>query len=316
MDYTDRRPMLTVVGLCALAVGAVAAVMGPIEMYCFYLFSEGGRFHYEGFGFGSFMFGNLALQIMGYYVIAILFIPLGYGHLRMRRWARTLALTLLWVWLVIGLPLAIVFFFVLVTAKELTFVVALLALAFLGLSYFVLPAVLIRFYRGHNVRRTFESRDPDPHWIENYPTPILVLCCLYTLYAVLLHVPIFFRGLFPFFGTFLFDLPGIVLLTCAILSLVCLVWGTLNRWLWAWWAALIYFGLMAFMTILTFFRSAYQDILAAMRFPPTEMDALMNIPLQGFQLAAFFGFPLVATLVAIIFARRHFGAESPHPTPA
>ena len=39
-------------------------------MYCFYLFSEGGRFHYEGFGFGSFMFGNIASQIVGYYLIA------------------------------------------------------------------------------------------------------------------------------------------------------------------------------------------------------------------------------------------------------
>ena len=96
MDHKDRSLILAAIGIPLLSVGIVAAFMGPIEMYCFYLFSEGGRFHYEGFGFGSFMFGNIASQIIGYYLIAFVCIPLGYGHLKKRRWARTLALTALW----------------------------------------------------------------------------------------------------------------------------------------------------------------------------------------------------------------------------
>ena len=95
-DYRDRSLILAVIGVLLLFVGIGAAFLGPAEMYCFYLFSEGGRFHYGGFGFGSFMFGNIAGQIVGYYLIAALFIPLGYGHLKVRRWARTLSLTLLW----------------------------------------------------------------------------------------------------------------------------------------------------------------------------------------------------------------------------
>ena len=128
--------------------------LGPLEMYCFYLFSEGGRFHYEGFGFGSFMFGNIASQIIGYYLIALMFIPLGYGHLKMWRWVRTLSLTLLWSWLVVGAPLIVVVFFILAGSKNLSLPVALIALFFLGLSYFVFPGLLIRFYQGKNVRRT------------------------------------------------------------------------------------------------------------------------------------------------------------------
>ena len=49
---------------------------------------EAGVGH-EGFGFGSFLFANIAVQVGGYYVIAMLLIPLGYGHVRVRRWART-----------------------------------------------------------------------------------------------------------------------------------------------------------------------------------------------------------------------------------
>ena len=67
MDHRDRTPIVVAFGLILLLIGAASAFIAALEMYCFYLFSEGGRFHYEGFGFGSFMFGNLAAQIVGYY---------------------------------------------------------------------------------------------------------------------------------------------------------------------------------------------------------------------------------------------------------
>ena len=70
LSFRDRRLILGAIGALLLVVGAIAAFYGPIEMYCFYMFSEGGRFHYQGFGFGSFMFGNIATQIIGYYLIA------------------------------------------------------------------------------------------------------------------------------------------------------------------------------------------------------------------------------------------------------
>ena len=96
--------MITIFGVLLLLTGMAAGLLAPIEMYCFYLFSTGGRFHYDGFGFGSFMFANIAAQIIGYYLIAAVFIPLGVGHIKKRRWVSTLSLALLWSWLVIGAP--------------------------------------------------------------------------------------------------------------------------------------------------------------------------------------------------------------------
>jgi len=310
MDYRDRRPILAIIGILLLLVGIAAALLGPAEMYCFYLFSEGGRFHYEGFGFGSFMFGNIACQIIGYYVIAMVFIPLGYGHLQVRRWARTLSLTLLWFWLVVGMPLVVVFFFILVASKELPPTAALVAVVLLALSYLAVPGLLIRFYQSRNVRLTFETKDPRPYGIERFPIPMLVLCSLYLFYAIVLHMPIFFNGIFPFFGIFLFDLQGILLLDVSIALLLCLTWGTLKSRIWAWWGALIYFGLMTFSSIFTFLQSSYLDILKRMRFPPTEMEFLDGVPLQGFHLAVFFGIPLLATLGVIILSKRHFRTEN------
>ena len=304
--YKNRSLILILIGALLLLVGIGAALLGPAEMYCFYFFIEGGRFHYEGFGFGSFMFGNMACQIIGYYLIAIVAIPLGYGHVTRRRWARTLSLTLLWFWLVVGVPLTIVFLFILVTAKDLSLIAVLIAIVALGASYLVLPGLLIRFYRSRDVRLTFETRDPRSYRIEELPLPILVLCALYSFYAIVLHVPIFFNGMFPLFGDFVYELPGILMLDVSIMLLVCLIWGTWRRSAWAWWGSLVYFGLLTSSSILTFAKSDYLDILSMMKFAPLEMKALQGLPFQGFYFAVFFGVPLLITLGLIVASKRHF----------
>ncbi|RLC75076.1 MAG: hypothetical protein DRI81_12735 [Chloroflexi bacterium] len=309
LDYKDRTFVLVAIGALLLLVGIAAAILGPVEMYCFYLFSEGGRFHYEGFGFGSFMFGNIACQIGGYYLIAAVAIPLGYGHLKVRRWARKLSLTLLWFWLVVGLPLIVVLFLMLVTAKELSVAAVVIVAIALVLSYLALPGLLIRFYRCRNVRLTFEVHDPKTYWIEELPLPALVLSSLYIFYIFALHIPILFNGIVPFFGTFLYDLQGIALLDLLIACLVCLVWGSLRLKAWAWWGSLIYFGMATVSSILTLAQSSYADILSLMKFAPTEMDALQGVPAQGVHFAVLIGIPLLTTWGMIVLSKRHFGPE-------
>ena len=306
MDYRDRSLVLRLIGAVLLMVGVAAAFFGPLEIYCFYLFSEGGPFHYGGFGFGSFMFGNIAAQIIGYYLIAALLIPLGYGHLQVRRWARTLALALLQFWLVVGMPLTVIVFFILVTAKELSLITGVIAVVALALSYLFLPGLLIRFYQSRNVRLTFEGRDPNTYWIERLPRPALVLCALDIFYISALHVLILFNGIFPLFGVFVFDLQGILLLSVSIMVLYALVWGTLRLRPWAWWGGLAFLGLLTCSSILTLLKVSYLDILSKMRFAPLEMEALEGIPLQGFHLAVFFGIPFLLTLGVVIFSKRHF----------
>lgn len=306
LDYKDRTRVIAVIGVLLLLVGIVAGLLGPLEMYCFYLFSEGGRFHYEGFGFGSFMFGNIACQIIGYYLIAALFIPLGYGHLKVRRWARTLSLTLFWLWLVVGLPLIVVFFFILAGSKELSLAVALIAIVFLGLSYLVFPGLLIWFYQSRNVKLTFETKDANSYWIEKLPIPILVLCSLYLFYIVVLHMLILFNGMFPVFGVFLFGIRGIILLDISIACLVCLIWGTLRLRIWAWWGSLVYLGLITSSSILTLLKSSYSDVLSGLEFPPREIELLGGLPVQGYHFAILIGLPLLLTWGVAILSRRHF----------
>ena len=313
VGYKDRSLLLVVIGVVLLLVGVGIAFVGPAEMYCFYLFSEGGRFHYDGFGFGSFMFGNIACQIAGYYLIAAVCIPLGYGHLTKRRWARTLSLALLGFWLVAGVPLIPLFLFILFASKEMSVTGGIIAVILVGLSYLVVSGLLIRFYRSRDVRLTFEARDPKSYGIEKLPVPVLVLCALFLFYGVALHAPILFNGLFPLFGAWRSGLRGILMLDVSIMGLLFLTWGVARLRTWAWWGSVAYFGLMTVSMLVTLCRSSLSDLLAAMNLPATEVEILGGMPLHGAHFAALIGIPLTVTLGLLVFSKRYFGAASEIP---
>jgi hypothetical protein len=305
-NFKDRRVLLKGFGLLLLLVGFTGAVFGPLEMYAFYLFSEGGRFNYPGFGFGSFMFGLIAVQIMGYYVIALICIPLGYGHWRLRRWVQKTSLTLLWSWLILGIPLLIAFLVMLVASKESAGVLDYLLVPLMPVAYQVVPGLLIWFYRSESVRMTLERRDPNQYWIDQQPIPILVLCFLYFVYFLALHGLTFFNGIFPFFHVFLVGVAGFGLITLSVIWLAILIWGTIWRKMWAWWGALVYFGFLTISSIITLSRYSWAGLLGLMKFAETELQALGGMPLQGVHLIPIIGIPLLLTLVVIIFARKQF----------
>ena len=252
------------------------------------------------------MFGNIASQIVGYYMIAVVLIPLGYGHLTKRRWVRPLSLALLWSWLVVGAPLVVVVFIILAASKDLSLQAALIAIVLLGLSYLVFPGLLIKFYQSRHVRQILEAQSAEVSWMERRPIPILVLSALYTFYIFMLHILILFNGIFPALGVFRFGLGGIVLLDISIACLVCLIWGTLRQRAWAWWGAVILLGWFTFSTILTFVRTSYPALLSGLAFPPREMEILGGVPAQGYHFAVLAGIPLVTTWVVAILSKRHF----------
>ena len=310
-DYRDRRLFLVALGLALLLAGIACAFIAPVELHVFYLFSEGGRFYYEGFRFGSFMFGNIAVQVAGYYLIATLLIPLGYGHVALRRWVRPAALAFLWTWLLLGVPLLVVLFFMTVSVKPFSTAGGVVFVVLLAASYFLLPWLGIRFYQGRNVRGTLEACDPQPAALEARPLAVLVICLLDLFFLIALHVPLLYRGLFPVFGSLWGALEGTYLTAAAVLVLGLLLWGTWQQRVWAWWGSAAFYGLLAASWLVTFAQTSYTELLAWLQFAPTEMEALSGIPLQGYEIGLFAGLPMLACLALILANRRHFG-----PSPA
>ena len=61
---------------------------------------------------------------------------------------------------------------------------------------------------------------------------------------------------------------------------------------------------------LTFSRHTVSDVLAAMAFPPTEMDIFAGLPFLGWRPALAALLPPLITLGFVVFTHRHFGRKS------
>ena len=109
--------LIKILGILQLAIGLFSLGIAPLEIYSYYLLSEGGKFYYDGFGVGSFLYGLIFAQIIGYYFIAFIFITIGYGHLKLKNWALKLSKSCIWFWILFGLPI-MMFFLPLLSMKE------------------------------------------------------------------------------------------------------------------------------------------------------------------------------------------------------
>ena len=124
------------------------------------------------------MFANIAGQVIGYYLIALILLTLGYGHLKIRKWVAKLSVSLLYFWLIVGIPLIITAFFILTGTKEISIPASSIILVVSILSYAVFPPLLIHFYKNRNIVYTFEKNDKTTCWIERIPVSVLTLSWL------------------------------------------------------------------------------------------------------------------------------------------
>lgn len=302
--------MLRLIGALLIAGGIAAAFIGPLELYVFYLFSEGGPFYYEGFRFGSFMFANLTIQTGGYYLIAAVCLPLGYGHWKLRRWARASMITLLTTWLVIGLPLSLGLVMLYINTKDVAADAWWIAVPILLLLYPIGPVLMLCFYRSRGVRLTLAASDPAESALEAVPLVVRVLCVLLAFIVLALHAVILLNGVFPLFGWLLDGAQGLLVIALLIVALGVLAWGLAGRRRWAWWSGLGVFGLLALSSTLSGARHTLGDMLLAMNLPPGEMEMFQNIPILDVYPTVLAALPWLVMLAILWMAHAHFRAGS------
>ncbi len=306
-------PLLKIIGALLLLAGLVAAYYGPLEIHVFALFSEGGRFHYEGFGFGSFWFATLVLQNFGYYAAAALLIPVGLGHLRLRRWALTLTRLYAWFWLVGGLTLIGNLLTLIPPGLQVQLPREILLPRILWIGIFavgglVFAPLLVRWlYHRKSIQAAFEAHDPNRYWTERTPLPLLALYLLFIILILVFHLAIFYRGIFPFFGQVLLDRQGVYLLSLCTLLAGILLYGLLTKESWAWWGAVVFLTALAGSSLLTFMQHTFYDLILAMTLPPFEMDFLNKLtPIHGFRFTGLVGPPLLIALSLLLHTKEHF----------
>ncbi len=306
--YIER--ILKGLGYLFLILGICFGLLGIAEIYCFPLFSESGRFHYEGFGFGSFMFGNIVGQIIAYSMIAAVFIPLGLGHIRLKNWIIPLSKTMLWSWLVVGGPITLLIAFILLASKSLTILLMAVILLLMALSYLVFPFLFLWFYNRPIVLKVVKKHDPYTYWINSQPIPLLVMAVLDLFSILILLILMMFNGIFLLFGKFLSGVTGILALAASILVFTLLIWGTLKQKLWAWWGSVLWLGIFTLSFAATFVENTYSQLLSALAFPSVEVEIFENIPAQGYHFAILAGIPLCIMLLIAILSKQYFTTES------
>jgi len=311
MTSPDRiaGKVIRVIGVLLLTLGIGGILIGPAEMHAFTFFQPGGRFHFEGFGLGSLMFANIAIQIAGYYAIAAICIPLGYGHLKLKWWTRPVMITLMTDWLLVGLPFAAMALMILVQSKGVTpFGLPFVVLAFL-LAYPIIPILLLRLYRSFPVQRILTAPASNSHWLQRTSLPLRVAGSLLILMVVILHFPLLFDGFFPLFGKILQGLPGVLFVDLAIFLTGVLTWGVLTRRSWSWWGTTVFLLVLLSASTSTFLSVSPQQIISTMSFAPREVEALSGLPVRGYHFALFFGLLPAVTLAALFLARGEFSSS-------
>jgi hypothetical protein len=229
---------------------------------------------------------RVALPSLALYgVMAAVFIVLGAGSIRARRWACALTLSLSWVWLITGICTLVLSWLLLPTLwRDLAATSGLGAGAagavdlginvFLSFIYVLLPAAFVLFYRSPDVAATCRARDPDPGWAGRCPQRLLALAVVFALGSLSVFAVPAYSFVFPFFGRLLSGGAGAVCWVLVLVLSAALAWGTCRREPWAWWTAVAAGIAAAVSSAMTFAGIDREVVFEVMRLPPDQLGLL------------------------------------------
>jgi hypothetical protein len=304
--YQDRSTGLILVGIVEICLGLVCLTMLAFMGIAALSVSRLPEAQAAGMNSRAMLAGGVF-----YLLIAAFFFTLGVGTLLGRRWARTIMLVVSWSWLIGGVFGMIVMFFILPrmtaaisatagssgAAADPGFGMVVMGCASIvvGLLYIVLPGILLLFYRGPNVKATFEVKDPNIPWTDRVPVPVLALTLLFgagtvgalagTIYAVL-----------PAFGYVLTGLPAILVFLVLAALAALLAWAVYRMRPAAWWGVLAW-SVLGGVNSLFFFKNGgagLRRMYEAMGTPAVQLEQLEKMGIYDL-----WSHPVVLALTAL-----------------
>jgi hypothetical protein len=249
-----------------------------------------------------------------YGVLAAMFIWLGIGSVRRRRWARTLMLIVSWSWFLSGVVILGMSVFLLPTlmagvpAGPAKLIVLTMAAGMMFFIFILLPATFIIFYQSKHVKATCEQRDSASNWTDACPSPVLTLSLCFGFGAVLM-LPMIFLGnvALPFFGMLLSGVPGILFYFFLIALTLYLAWGLYRLQPLAWWIALGTVVLMTLSSALTFLRVDPIEMYRLMGYPQEMIEQIQRLNFFNGSLIVWVSVGFSAALVGyLLWIKRYF----------
>ncbi len=227
----------------------------------------------------------MVLGTVLYAALAALFVWVGVGSIRIRRWVQPIALILGWTWLLTGLIGLVFWLMMLPNIRSMVesaqpseppldpgayTAISLIASAFIALAYVILPAAFVWFYQDRSVRATLERHDPIPRWTDRCPLPVLGLSIGLWAGAVLCLTG-FAYNVVPLFGVVLTGPAAAAVLILLAGACAWLGRATYRLRMAGWWGTLALTVALMAGQIITLLRVDMVDIYKSIGLPEEQL---------------------------------------------
>lgn len=308
--FKDRSLGLVIFGVITILIGAFCALLVPLILVA-------------GSLLGTADLRSAVPSAVLYTVVAAIFIWLGVGSIRARRWACELTLSLSWIWLVTGICSMVVGAWLvpamlrgMVAGSDLppnfVLVVSLVVFGVIGILYVLLPGAFVMFFSSPHVAATCRARDPQPQWTDDLPGRLLTLVIVWALAAVSVLVMPAYGFVVPFFGVVLSGASGAAVWFAILAGCVALAWGSARRVPWAWWGGFVAIVLATLSSVITAVRVDPEEFVLAMGLPEEQMVLLSGIAMPGRWVMALVWFVVWGTFLAYLMTVRRFFLPMPN----
>ena len=262
--------------------------------------------------------GMAIASVLVFVLMAMGFIWLGIGSCKALRWARSLLLTISWIYLVLG-TLGVFFQLVLMSeiygqmvqkgqlSPELVFIIKLITFGVMTGFFVIIPGAYVLYFGRKNVKATCEYRDPKVRWTDQCPLPVLAVSLIFGSWASSMLLMGFYGWATPFFGVILNGPAGALVVIFELILFSYIAWGTYKMDIRAWWCAILTFTFWGISMIMTFSRLPLSDLFETMNYPQTQLDMMKDISSRSMPAIAWmFAFSSLAYLGYLVYVRKFF----------
>jgi hypothetical protein len=185
-------------------------------------------------------------------------------------------------------------------------------MGFMTVFYVIIPAVLVLFYGGKNVKATCEFRDSQVRWTDKCPLPVLALSLLFGLWAVSMLFCGCYGWTVPFFGFIATGIKGAAIALVGMLLFGYVARGLYKLSIKAWWCAVLLTVLCGLSTVITFSRVSLLDFYQKMNFPQQQLDIIKQYGMPDTStMVLFFGLWVVGFLAYLLYTKKYFAPTQP-----
>ena len=207
-DFKDRKGLLIFFGIILLLTGGFSLLFSALTIFTIVLQQSSAQAGTPT------PISSILPSTFFYIAMAAVFVALGVGSIRTRKWAQSLTLLLSWLVLIAGaMTLVFMFFYAglifeqigALTQIDLTVLNLISIFMYVSIIVFliVVPGIFILVYRSENVIKTVRKYHPEESWTDRCPLPLMAHSFFLFYIATIPLFLISFGLVAPFFGIFL-----------------------------------------------------------------------------------------------------------------